>query len=154
MLSDEASSLGALKVRVYTANEAIPIENAAVHIRKYTNGEQGASDLLFSLRTDADGITEAVSLPAPSIENSLSPNEGAIPYSLYIVTVKKSGYNSVESIGVPVFPEITSIQSVNLTPLTERQILNGLGGETIFFENDGYPSLNGSATENNSEVAK
>ncbi len=138
-MNDSQTDTGYLAVKVTTASEGIPVENAIVYIKDYP--DEGTSDVLYSLRTNVDGATRKVELQAPPKADSLRPGSPALPYSQYIISVQKDGFNSVENIGVPIFSGITSIQSVNMIPLTEDQLLNGETGEFSFFENDGYPSL-------------
>ena len=53
--------------RTYSASEAIPIEGAVIKIRN------PYGELLYSILTDEDGITEILELPAPPRELSLEP---------------------------------------------------------------------------------
>ncbi|MBO5670196.1 MAG: carboxypeptidase regulatory-like domain-containing protein [Clostridia bacterium] len=108
---------GFLRVSVRAGRDAIPIPDALVLI--HDDDRAGDStDVLFSLRTDENGRTEAVPLPAPAASLSLTPGDLA-PYGRYNVTVQKEGYGAVENVGVPVFDGVVSTQPVVLIPLTE-----------------------------------
>lgn len=102
-------SFGTLAVRVYTAGGALPVEGATVRI-------SSGGEVLYSLPTDRDGLTERVRLPAPSTDLSLSPAPESIPYATYDVTVDAEGFERKIIHGVSVFSGIDSIQLVNLIP--------------------------------------
>ena len=129
---DENTGLGFLKVQAITADGAFPVEGATVIVSDGVTGNTVAS-----LRTDSSGVTELLSLPAPSRELSQIP-ENVLPYSTYTIQVIKEGYNGVSDLTVPVFDGITAIQKANLIPLSmypPRQ-----PGDLIV-ETPGYPDL-------------
>ena len=136
------SSEGYLIVRVSAGSGTLPIEGATVYITPYENASTGG-DLLYTLKTDSSGLTPKVSLSAPSGLESLSPGESDKPYSEYVLTVVKDGYNSVENIGIPIFDGITSVQGVEMVPLTAFERASGEVGMTTYYENDLYTNLRG-----------
>ena len=106
-------STGSLRIRAYTAGGALPVVGATVRIR----GAEEANRLVnYSLTTDRDGITESVSLPAPSVEYSLSPDPVESPFALYDVEIVAPGYYSKTIKGLTVFSGVESIQLVNMIP--------------------------------------
>ena len=106
-------SEGTLRVRAYTAGGALPIAGAVVRIM----GAEEANRLVsYSLITDRNGITEAVSLPAPSISYSLSPSPAEAPFAVYDVEVSANGYYSKRINGVSVFSGVNSVQLANMIP--------------------------------------
>lgn len=107
--------IGFLVVRVSTARGAIPLENATVSVRGTSPQD---SDIMYSLETDSSGLTPRLPLPTPPKSNSLSPNQDT-PYSLWSIDVFCKGYATATFEGVPVYPEITSVQSAQLVPLSE-----------------------------------
>ncbi len=114
MTNQNDGSFGFLRFAVGTADNTIPLEDANVFI--YTDpSDESEGELLYTLVTDSDGLTETVTLPTPSIEESYSP-ESPKPYSTYNVFVTRSGYSPTEGRTVPLFPGITSIQPVNMIP--------------------------------------
>ena len=123
-MNQENESIGFLAVNVKTANGAIPVENA--HVTVYGTSEldeNGAptlsdSDVIYTLVTDKNGKTTKVALPAKDKNLSLSPSNKA-PYKTYNVFVTKDGYYDSSYINVPIFQGITSLQGVNLIPLSE-----------------------------------
>ncbi len=106
------SGVGYLVVKVSTARGAIPLEGAAVNIRA---ADENASGILYSLRTDSDGLTDKVSLPAPARALSENP-ENAFPYATYDIDVFKDGYATLHFTDVAVFEGITSIQGAVMIP--------------------------------------
>ncbi len=116
-MNKENTGRGYLRVVVRKARETLPIEGAFVQV--YGSDAAGDNtDVLFSLRTDADGVSETVQLPAPPAALSMKPGDPA-PYSVYNVTVQKDGYGRVENVGVPIFDGVVSTQPVQLVPLSE-----------------------------------
>lgn len=108
---------GFLRFSVGTASNTIPLKDAAVYV--YTdpvNGDEGR--LLYTLRTNEDGLTETITLPTPPLSESFSP-EYPRPYSTYNVFASMDGYYPTEGRTVPLFPGITSIQPINLIPVSE-----------------------------------
>ena len=111
----EYTSTGTLIVSVYTAGGAIPVEGALVTIR---GGQQESSGVLSILYTDQSGNTPRITLPAPPASESEAPGTEK-PYATYNIEVDKENYYPRSFINVPVFSGTTSIQPVNLVPLTE-----------------------------------
>lgn len=115
--TDRDNGVGYLRVRV-TAGD-LPAEGANVTVTEYPEGE-GGGELLYSLRTDENGLTPPLELSAPPADESLTP--GFLqPYSVYNVSVELDGYYPVEGVGVPVFENITAIQPFRLLPVLEGE---------------------------------
>lgn len=116
-MDTQNSHYGRLLVSVTTALGALPVEGAQVLI--YANQEGGADrNVLYSLRTDSSGQTPRVLLPTVAEGLSEVPNQPT-PYSTYSVVVRKDGYYNAEENEVPIFEGITSIQPMDLIPLSE-----------------------------------
>ncbi|MBQ8747257.1 MAG: hypothetical protein IJZ08_05250 [Clostridia bacterium] len=117
-MNEQSASAGRgyLRVIVRKARETLPIEGAFVRIYSGEAGE--GSVLLYSLRTNEDGITDTVQLTAPPAALSMKPGDPA-PYGVYNITVQKDGYGTVENVGVPIFDGVISTQPVQLIPLSE-----------------------------------
>ena len=82
---------GYLVVQVTTASSAIPLEGAFVTVSYDTENE---NDVIYELRTDRDGKTARVPLPAPSRSTSQQP-ENSRPFSTYTVSVSLLGYENL-----------------------------------------------------------
>lgn len=112
-----ASAAGSLIVAVTTARGTLPIEGALVTVSAQQNG---APVLYRAARTDSSGRTPPLSLPAPPLAGSITPDQ-AIPYASYTVEVSHPGYQPVSAQGVPVFPGVAATLPVGLTPRTAGQ---------------------------------
>ena len=113
---------GFLRVQVYTASGAYPVPNALVTVSSAARG------LINAAITNSGGQTEPFVLPAPAPGESFRPGEG-IPYELYSLDTTAPGFYGVKNLGVAVYPGITTIQRVELIPVS----LIG-GGEVIIDE--------------------
>lgn len=111
-MREDESGVGYLQLRVFTAGEAFPVEDAHV----YVSSDSG--DVAHSLTTDNGGLTRKIALAAVPRGQSLAPGNDK-PYSTYSIVVTKNGYRTVEDINVPIFDGVTSIQPVELVPLSE-----------------------------------
>ncbi len=107
------NSRGMLKVGVFSLSIAKPISYANVRIFNYNN--DGTRNVILIMETSVDGITETVSLSAPPIEYSLSPNMPK-PFSEYDVEITADGFESALINNVQIFSEQTAILNVNLNP--------------------------------------
>lgn len=112
------NNYGYLGVTVTTALDSIPIQGATVAISRF---EDGADVPVKILTTDNNGKTDIVILPTPPRENSLTPSPVGPSYSVYNVRVDKEGYYTQNSLNVPIFTGITSIQPMRLIPLVYGQ---------------------------------
>ena len=116
-MENQDNHFGRLLVSVTTTLGAIPLEGAQVLI--FENGDDpNERNVLYSLRTDESGQTPRVLLPTKSGALSETPGT-ALPYLAYTVSVRKSGYYSAEETNVPIFEGVTSIQPMDLIPLSE-----------------------------------
>ena len=124
---------GYLRVKTTTGRGCIPLENVQVTGSCYKNGEY---HLAGSFLTDSSGQTEIITLQAPPKSNSEKPDI-RYPSALYDVSIKADGYYDINSRDVPVFEGITSLQNVDLVPVSV-----------------GYSSSDGETIYNNSELGK
>lgn len=109
---------GSLSVRAYTAGGALPVVGAIVRI---FGAEEGNRDVVHSLLTDVDGRAPTVKLPAPSKTYSMAPNPSERPYALYDIEISADEYYTKQIRGVSVFPGITSLQLLNMIPLSQNK---------------------------------
>ena len=124
-MENSTDAIGFLTVTVRTANGAIPIEGALVNIYEnleIQNGNGSSTNsnghLIYSMRTNKQGQTEKVALPAKSASLSLTPGN-IHPFTSYNVFASSEGFFSSDVINLPVFQGITSVQPINLVPLSE-----------------------------------
>lgn len=110
----ETSYTGKLRVNVNSIIGSRPIVGATVRI-SYTGAP---NSVLEEVTTNISGQTEEVSLPAPEEALSLEPSAEQ-PYSEYNLEIRCPGFETIEIIGVDVFPNTTSIQNVLMMPMND-----------------------------------
>ena len=121
---------GYITVNAVTAGGALPVENAVVRIR------DSAGALIGVFFTDRDGRTPKLKVLAPPKGNSESPGAPTPPFFSYNVDTDKEGFISVRNVDVPVYPGVTSIQTVELIPISEGS--SGYVSDTVTFT-EGFP---------------
>ncbi len=109
---DEPTDFAYFRARVFTGNNAYPIENARVLVIK--DGK-----LFTFLSTDSDGITKKVKLPSYPEINSLEP-ESDEQYVQYTAEVYAKGFTPKKNLLVSAVGGSDVILDVQLTPLDER----------------------------------
>lgn len=107
------SGTGYIVVNVFTARGALPIEGALVTI---IGDDKEGRGVYATVRTNKNGNTPKIPLPAPCVEKSLKP-DNLKPYATYIIEIDQDGYYSQSKISVSVFCGITSIQPAELSPI-------------------------------------
>lgn len=118
----ETQSLGQLRVRC-TTPALTPIENSTVSI-----SPPGAPDnIIAQMTTNAAGLTEAVSLSAPSIDYSLEPTAEQ-PYSEYDIRIRTPGYEDVTISNAQILPDVVAEQEATLISLPPETV----GEEALF----------------------
>ena len=119
------NSYGYLTVSVRTAGGALPVPRAIVTVKDENEA------LLAVFFTDENGNTPTLKVLAPPLSNTQSPNSDGAAFFNYNIDTDKAGYKSVRNIGVPVYSKVTSVQPVELIPISE-------GGEGHYNENVRY----------------
>ena len=117
----ENQSTGYLIVKVSTASGAIPVENVTVVLQ---GNDENNGNVFYSLSTNRDGLTEKVTLPAPSVMLSSAPSPSERPYSTYNIDVYREGYYPQHYRGVPIFSGITAVQNARIIPVAEFDAQN------------------------------
>ena len=121
MTREEHYPYGTLILKVRTALGAFPVPDATVTV---TSEKRTASDVVFEGRTDAAGISEAILLPSGLTLDPGPGETGNLTPDTYTVEVIKDGYYTLFQYGVPVYPDVTAVQTLYLTPRPRRS-----GGE-------------------------
>ena len=101
---------GFMKVQVLAGRSLVPVPESKIFITKRLNGEKFT---LADAKSDMNGMTEPISLPAPPASFSQTPG-GTTPFAVYDVEVSNPGYISHIEENVPVFDGILSIQTIRL----------------------------------------
>lgn len=104
---------GSLQVSVTSYDTGEPVANARISIAYSGDPDSPIEELI----TDSNGQTEIVSLSAPPLEYSMTPSDNQ-PFSEYSVTVSAPGFEGFNVSGIEIFPDITSLQGIRLSPRT------------------------------------
>lgn len=109
---------GNLVVQVFQEDSFIPVENAVITI---TQGkEEGARQIEQKITTNSSGRTNPVELPAPPIENSMTPSNKK-PYSLCDIRVEAKSFAPFIVKGCQIYPQNTALQLCNMKKTATRQ---------------------------------
>ncbi len=130
-MPQENTGRGRLTVTVRSARGALPVEGALVTITS-----EGA--VIGVSTSDESGNTDTLVIPTPPKSASLSPGYVGLPYSTVFIEVDKDGYYSGQYIEVPIFPDVLTVQPVNLLPLPEFFAGDASEGTQFFDESEGY----------------
>lgn len=96
--------IGKLKIRSYTASEALPIEGLNITV---FGDIFGTKVIFYSGKTDASGVIPTISLPTPSLTNNLEiPNTIQYKIDAYLGD-SKSNYS------VNMYDGIYVVQNIN-----------------------------------------
>lgn len=106
------SGTGGLVVRTVTGGGALPVSDATVTVLGSDRQNRGVERTVM---TNQSGQTPKLSLPAPDANNSRSPGL-ASPYATYDILATKEGYFVHQALRVPIFAEITAIQTLEMIP--------------------------------------
>lgn len=116
---------GTLLITVRTADSALPVEGAVVTV---TEDSAAGTDLIGILKTDENGEISPLVLPAPMGD----PDGKQVPFSKYSARVQAAGYRTEQSVDIPVFAGIASMQDFLLIPLPADE---GAGAGEITYYN-------------------
>ncbi len=105
---------GFLRVFVIERSGLVPVVNATVTIVY----EEDTQTEPRSFTTNSSGQTPLITLPAPPLAYSESPDEPK-PYSDYTITVTKDGFEGTIVTGSEILPGQVSIQIVQMNRLSE-----------------------------------
>ncbi len=107
------SATGYIQVRAYTSTAQFPLKNVAITITA-TDGTAIAMRL-----TDRSGRITPIEIPVPDLAESQSPNPGEVPYATVNLYAHLKGYEQIESENLQVFAQNTTIQDLEMIPLSE-----------------------------------
>lgn len=102
--------IGNLKVQVFTAYGAIPIENTNIVV--YKDIEEYRI-IFFQGVTDSSGIISDIVLPAPKMVTS---NEEVPIYTIYNMTAFNTGYETLKNFSIGMLGGVNVIQYVKMLP--------------------------------------
>ena len=102
---------GTLRVRAYTANEALPVEGIKVEITTYY---QSNIIVFYQGETNSSGLIDRIVLPAPVNTNDLEvPNR--LLYQVHVV-YEKDNLDKEYSVGM--YDGVCSVQNISIEPAT------------------------------------
>jgi hypothetical protein len=106
---------GYLIVNTRTARGAVPVEAVKITVTDWNGAE---SNVVSAIKTDRNGSTLKIRLPASPRKNTESPNNGN-PCALYNIDADCEGYYPVRNIGAQIYSGVTSVLPVELIPLAD-----------------------------------
>lgn len=110
--ADEMTDYATFSARVFTGNNAYPIENAKVLVVR--------NDKLFTfLTTDRDGVTKKVRLPSFPENNSLNP-DSAMQKTEYTGEVYATGFTPKKNLLISAVGGSDIVLDVQMTPLSDE----------------------------------
>lgn len=119
------SSTGYIQVRAYTSTAQFPLKDVAITITS-ADGTAIAMGL-----TDRSGKILPVAIPVPDRSESQSPDPPERPYTIVNLYARKKGYEQIESENLQVFAGTTTLQNLEMIPLSE---LPGSWDQTVIFD--------------------
>ena len=108
----ENPSTGFLRIRAYSANEALPVEGIKIMIK--TNYKDNTL-IFYEGKTNDSGLIDRIKLPAPKsiLDNMTIPNN-----QVYDVEATYEKENLSNSYKINMYEDICVVQNINVTPKT------------------------------------
>ena len=107
------SSTGYIQVRAYASYAQLPLENVAITVTS-------ADGTAIAMRlTDRNGRIDPIAVPVPDKAESQAPEPGERPYTAVALYAHLRGYERVEADGLQVFAGTTTVQELEMIPLSE-----------------------------------
>jgi len=107
------SSTGYIQVRAYTSYAQLPLQDVAITV----TAPDGTAIAMRT--TDRNGRIAPIPVPVPDRSESLSPDPAERPFALVNLYAHKRGYERVESENLQLFAGTTTIQNLEMIPLSE-----------------------------------
>lgn len=119
------SATGYIQANAFESYARLPLEDVAITITA-TDGTALAMRL-----TDRNGRIGPIDIPVPDKALSQAPEEGEKPYTSVNLYAHKRGYEQIENENVQVFADTTTLQNLEMIPLSE---LPGSWDQTVIFD--------------------
>ena len=107
------SATGYIQVRAYTSRAQFPLQDVAITVTA-TDGTAIAMRL-----TDRNGLIRPIPIPVPDKAESQTPDPPERPFALVNLFAHLRGYERVESENLQVFADTTTLQNLEMVPLSE-----------------------------------
>ena len=102
------STQGYLRIKAYSASEAVPISGVDIVVTKKINNR---NITFFEGSTNESGLIEYIPLPTPEIN---SDNLNAPNYSTYNISATYKDFNNNYSVNL--FEDVFVVQNINVKP--------------------------------------
>lgn len=109
---DRNTSTGTLKVKAFTAYQAIPIPDTEILITKDIEDNK---IVFFRGFTDESGMIKDIVLPAPPEDSNPTPDTEP-QYTIYDLTAIHEGYETIKKYNIGIFGNVGVIQYVKMIP--------------------------------------
>lgn len=119
------SATGYIQVRAYTSIAQYPLQDVAITVTA-TDGTAIAMRL-----TDRNGLIRPIPIPVPNKSESQTPNPPEQPFAVVNLYAHLRGYERVESENLQVFADTTTLQNLEMVPLSE---LPSSWDQTVIFD--------------------
>lgn len=116
---------GYIQVRAYTSTAQYPLEDVAIAVTA-PDGTAIAMRL-----TNRNGRIDPIEIPVPDRSESQAPDPAERPYALVNLYANRRSYEQIESENLQVFAGITTLQNLEMIPLSE---LPGSWDQTAVFD--------------------
>lgn len=104
---------GYIQVYAYTSIARYPLQNVAIAVTA-TDGTALAMRL-----TDRSGRIDPIALPVPEKSESQTPDPPETPFTTVNLYAHLKGYEQVEAENIQIFADTTTIQNLEIIPLSE-----------------------------------
>ena len=108
------SATGYLQVRAYESYAQLPLQDVAITV---TSSDGTAIAMRI---TDRNGRIQPIEVPVPDRSESLSLDPEGLPFTVVNLYAHKRGFERVESENLQLFAGTTTIQNLEMIPLSER----------------------------------
>lgn len=116
---------GYIQVRAYTSTAQYPLADVAISVTS-------ADGTAIAMRlTNRNGMIIPIEIPVPDKADSLSPDPPEIPFASVNLYARLRGYEQIESENLQVFADTTTLQNLEMIPLSE---LPGKWDQTVIFD--------------------
>ena len=129
-------SEGYLQIRAFTAGGALPVPDIRIRVSGIDEANNGVT---YSVVTDRSGISEIITLPAPSVQYSLKPNGAEQPYANYNVTATGEGFYPKNISNIAIYSGIKAVLPLEMIPdgsLTKNVVPPFSSIDSIIYENE------------------
>ncbi|MBP3313533.1 MAG: hypothetical protein J6K84_02615 [Oscillospiraceae bacterium] len=118
-------NFGTLTVYAYTSDARLPVEGARVTIRRSCDEN---AEILADAVTDRSGYIPPTRIPTSAPSQSQSPDQ-ATPFTTVCIRISHPAYETEQTSGVQVFPNIITVQNFRMVPINPMY-----GDETLEFD--------------------